>query len=111
MWQLSGLSEHVAQETSNANSDKASNDLVWKIVVSIRWDWNVSSILYTPYRLYVLDINVLQMPPIMFSKYAPMIILSLFKVPTCTTKCKCQQKYYMCLLNEWLNFLLIVVFI
>ena len=28
----------MAQETSNTNSDRTSNDLVWKIVVSIRWE-------------------------------------------------------------------------
>ena len=27
--------EHVVQETSNANSDRKSNELVWKIVESI----------------------------------------------------------------------------
>ena len=27
--------EHVVQETSNTNSDKTSNELVWKIVESI----------------------------------------------------------------------------
>ena len=27
--------EHVVQETSNANSDRTSNELVWKVVESI----------------------------------------------------------------------------
>ena len=31
---------------SNANSDRTSNDLVRKIAVSIRWDWNVSSVVF-----------------------------------------------------------------
>ena len=31
---------------SNPKSDRTSNDLVWKIVVLIGWDWNVSSTLY-----------------------------------------------------------------
>ena len=38
--------EHVAKKMNNANSDRTSNDLVWKIVVSLsmRWNWNVSSV-------------------------------------------------------------------
>ena len=40
-------------ETSNANSDRTSNDLVWKIVVSIRWDENISSIVFNlDYKLF-----------------------------------------------------------
>ena len=29
---------------SYANSDRESDDLVWKTVESIRWDWNVASV-------------------------------------------------------------------
>ena len=34
----------MVQDTSNANSDRKSNELVWKIVESIIWDWNVASV-------------------------------------------------------------------
>ena len=34
----------MVQETSNANLDRTSNELVWKIVESIIGDWNVSSV-------------------------------------------------------------------
>ena len=36
--------EHVGQEMSHAKSDRTSDDLVWKIVESIKWDWNVASV-------------------------------------------------------------------
>ena len=36
----------MVEETSNANSDKTSNELVWKIVESIISDWNVSSVVF-----------------------------------------------------------------
>ena len=34
----------MEQEMSYANSDRESDDLVWKTVESIRWDWNVASV-------------------------------------------------------------------
>ena len=34
----------MVQETSNANSDRRSNELVWNIVESIIWDWNDASV-------------------------------------------------------------------
>ena len=36
----------MVQETSNTNSDRKSNELVWKFVESIIWDWNVSSVVF-----------------------------------------------------------------
>ena len=38
----SAEAERVEQEMSYTNSNRTSDDLVWKIVESIRWDWNVS---------------------------------------------------------------------
>ena len=40
----SAEAERVEQEMSYTNSNRTSDDLVWKIVESIRWDWNVSSV-------------------------------------------------------------------
>ena len=34
----------MGQEMSYANSDITSDDLVWEIVESIKWDWNVASV-------------------------------------------------------------------
>ena len=83
----------MVQETSNAISDRTSNELVWKIIESIIWDWNVASV------VLIRGVNYEQILYIVLVHVA--IVVDLI----CACAWESQEAAYheWCHQNDWIN--------